>query len=243
MIVTQTEIKIFKPANAKGASKEFDDILCDAASVAELELQGFAVVATFGDRTARAFSIPGLKEIGKADLPMIDSSRSTASVVTQTGDIFAWSGPSELAVIHVWGTGKPPQQSPDTLINPKIECPPRPTISNLQWISGTQYISPPDLDLLVGGPDRPPSKRMMEAAAAEQRAARTGEAGPAGSSQEGWGDYLSRQLNERTEKLNMMGDNMDNLQEQSAGWANDVNKFIGKQKRNMVLGGLKGKFF
>lgn len=243
MIVTQTEIRIFKPANAKGASKEFDDILCDAASVAELELQGFAVVATFGDRTARAFSIPGLKEIGKADLPMIDISRSTASVVTQTGDIFAWSGPSELAVIHVWGTGKPPQQSPDTLINPKMECPPRPTISNLQWISGTQYISPPDLDLLVGGPDRPPSKRMMEAAAAEQRAARTGEAGPAGSSQEGWGDYLSRQLNERTEKLNMMGDNMDNLQEQSAGWANDVNKFIGKQKRNVVLGGLKGKFF
>lgn len=243
MIVTQTEIRIFKPANTKGASKEFDDILCDAASVAELELQGFAVVATFGDRTARAFSIPGLKEIGKADLPMIDTTRSTASVVTQTGDIFAWSGPSELAVIHVWGTGKPPQQSPDTLINPKIECPPRPTISNLQWISGTQYISPPDLDLLVGGPDRPPSKRMMEAAAAEQRAARTGEAGPAGSSQEGWGDYLSRQLNERTEKLNMMGDNMDNLQEQSAGWANDVNKFIGKQKRNMVLGGLKGKFF
>lgn len=243
MIVTQTEIRIFKPANAKGASKEFDDILCDAASVAELELQGFAIVATFGDRTARAFSIPGLKEIGKADLPMIDISRSTASVVTQTGDIFAWSGPSELAVIHVWGTGKPPQQSPDTLINPKMECPPRPTISNLQWISGTQYISPPDLDLLVGGPDRPPSKRMMEAAAAEQRAARTGEAGPAGSSQEGWGDYLSRQLNERTEKLNMMGDNMDNLQEQSAGWANDVNKFIGKQKRNVVLGGLKGKFF
>ncbi|KAH7156832.1 lethal giant larvae like, C-terminal-domain-containing protein [Dactylonectria macrodidyma] len=241
--VTQTEIKVFKPAHAKGASKEFDDVLCDAASVAELELQGCAVVATFGDRTARAFSIPGLKEIGKAELPMMDITRSTSTVVTQTGDVFAWSGPSELAVIHVWGTGKSPQQSPDTLINPKLECPLRPTISNLQWISGTQYISPPDLDLLVGGPDRPPSKRMMEAAAAEQRAARTGEAGPSGSSQEGWGDYLSRQLNERTEKLNIMGDNMDNLQEQSAGWADDVNKFIGKQKRNMVLGGLKGKFF
>ncbi|KAF7544994.1 hypothetical protein G7Z17_g9525 [Cylindrodendrum hubeiense] len=241
--VTQTEIRIFKPASAKGASREFDDVLCDAASVAELELQGFAVVATFGDRTARAFSIPGLKEIGKADLPMVDISRSTSTVVTQTGDVFAWSGPSELAVIHVWGTGKPPQQSPDTLINPKLECPPRPTISNMQWISGTQYISPPDLDLLVGGPDRPPSKRMMAAAAAEQRAARGGESAAAGSSQEGWGDYLSRQLNERTEKLNLMGDNMDNLQEQSAGWANDVNKFIGKQKRNVVLGGLKGKFF
>lgn len=242
--MTQKEIRIFRPASSKGASREFDDIFCDAASVAELELQGFAVVGVFGDRTARAFSIPGLKDLGKADLPMVDITRSTSAVVTQTGDIFAWSGPSELAVIHVWGTGKSLQQSPDILINPKLECPPRPTISNLQWISGTQHVSPLDLDLLVGGPDRPPSKRMMDASAAEQRAARSGAtAGPASPSQEGWGDYLTRQLNERTEKLNIMGDTMDDLQQQSAGWADDVNKFVGKQKRNLVLGSIKSKFF
>ncbi|KAG5977141.1 hypothetical protein E4U55_007024 [Claviceps digitariae] len=250
--VTQTEIRVFKPANSKGASRDFDDILCDSAAVAELELQGFAVVALFGDRTARAFSIPGLKEIGKAALPMIDPSRSTSAIVTQTGDIFAWTGPSELAVIHVWGTGKPLQQSPDIMINPKLECPPRPTISNLQWISGTQYVSPLDLDLLVGGPDRPPSKRMMEADAAERRAAAAAAASgaaagtiaaAAGSSQESWGSYLSRQVNERTEKLNIMGDSMDNLQQQSQGWADDVNKFIGKQKRNLVMGSIKSKFF
>lgn len=177
---------------------------------------------------------------------MIDLSRSYNSIVTQTGDIFAWTSPSELAVIHVWGTGKSLQQSDDTMINPKVEGPPRPTISNVQWISGTQYVSPLDLDLLVGGPDRPPSKRMLDAAAAEQRAARQSgnvrAAAGSASGQEGWGQYLSRQLNERTEKLNIMGDSMDNLQEQSAGWADDVNKFIGKQKRNIVLGGLKGKF-
>ncbi|KJZ77148.1 hypothetical protein HIM_03469 [Hirsutella minnesotensis 3608] len=196
--VTQTSIRVFKPAGSKGASKEFDDILCDAACVAELELQGFAVVGLFGDRTARAFSIPALKEVGKAELPQLDASRGTSAVVTPTGDIFAWTGPSELALIHVWGTGKPLQQSPDTLINPKLECLPRPTISNLQWISGTQYVSPLDLDLL---------------------------------------------LNERTEKLNIMGDGMDNLQQQSQGWADDVNKYMGKQKRNMVMGGLKSKFF
>lgn len=150
-----------------------------------------------------------------------------------------------MAVIHVWGTGKTLQQSPDTLINPKLECPIRPTISNLQWISGTQYVSPLDLDLLVGGPDRPPSKRMLDAAMAEQRNARSGPATAGSASapgQEGWGEYLTRQLNERTEKLNIMGDSMDNLQEQSAGWADDVNKFVSKQKRNIVLGGLKGKF-
>lgn len=244
--MTEKEIRIFRPANSKGASKEFDGILCDAASVAELELQGFAVVGVFGDRTARAFSIPGLKEIGKAELPMIDAGRITNTTVTQTGDVFAWTGPSELAVLHVWGAGQRLQQSPDTLINPKIECPPRPTISNLQWIAGTQYVSPLDLDLLVGGPDRPPSKRMLDAAAAERQAARSGDAnraGPSSQGQEGWGDYLTRQLNERTEKLNIMGDSMNTLQDQSQGWADDVNKFIGKQKRNIVMGSLKSKFF
>jgi hypothetical protein len=146
-------------------------------------------------------------------------------------------------VIHVWGAGRELQQSPDTLINPKLECPPRPTISNIQWISGTQYVSPLDLDLLVGGPDRPPSKRMMDAAAAERRAAGGGAGQSSSRGQEGWGDYLTRQLNERTERLNIMGDSMDNLQEQSQGWADDVNKFISKQKRNMIVGSMKSKFF
>ncbi|KAL7810057.1 lethal giant larvae like, C-terminal domain-containing protein [Trichoderma aethiopicum] len=243
--VTEKEIRILKPAHSKGASKEFDDVLCDSACVAELELQGYAIVAAFRDGSARAYSIPGMRDLGSAKLPMVDRTRSTATIVTQTGDIFAWAGPAEMAVVHVWGTGKELQQSPDLLINPKIDIPPRPTISNLQWISGTQHVSPLDLDLLVGGPNRPPSKRMMEAAAAEQRAVKDTSAGGGGSSSqaEGWGDYLTRQLNERTEKLNLMGDTMDTLQEQSAGWADDVNKFIGRQKRNMIVGGLTSKFF
>lgn len=184
-----------------------------------------------------------MRDLGGAKLPMIDRTRSTASIVTQTGDIFAWAGPAEMAVVHVWGAGKALQQSPDRLVNPKIDIPPRPTISNLQWISGTQHVSPLDLDLLIGGPNRPPSKRMMEAAAAEQRAAKNNTWGGGSSAQEGWGDYLTRQLNERTEKLNLMGDTMNTLQEQSEGWADDVNKFIGRQKRSMVMGALSSKFF
>lgn len=86
---------------------------------------------------------------------------------------------------------------------------------------------------------------MIAAAAAEQRMARQAGQGSskAGTSQEGWGDYLTRQLNERTEKLNLMGDSMNNLEDQSAGWAEDVSKYISKQKRNVILGGITGKFF
>lgn len=60
--------------------------------------------------------------------------------------------------------------------------------------------------------------------------------------QEGWGAWATRQLNERTEKLNIVGDSMDNLSHNSAGWANDVNKFVGKQKRGFVMGAVKSKF-
>lgn len=36
----------------------------------------------------------------------------------------------------------------DVLFNPDLVIPPRPTISNIQWISGTQYVTPADMDLL-----------------------------------------------------------------------------------------------
>lgn len=212
-------------------------------------MHGFALVATFGDGTARAFSLPGLKEIAKAPLPMLDPTRSVSNIVAATGDIIGWAGPSELVIIPVWGTGRGRDalNNDDKLINPEAVVPPRPTISNVQWLSGTQYVSPTDLDLLVGGPDRPASKRMIAAAEQEARLARggpgAGSSGAGAAGQEGWGDYLTRQLNERTEKLNIMGDNMENLNDQSQGWADDVNKFIGKQKRNVVMGGLKSKFF
>ncbi|KAK0713075.1 lethal giant larvae like, C-terminal-domain-containing protein [Lasiosphaeria miniovina] len=240
--VTQTEIRVFKPATSKGASKSFGDQLCDAASVTECQLSGFALVALFGDRTARAYSLPGLKELGRSTLSMLDPSRTMSAVVTKTGDIVGWTGPSEITVLSVWGTGKGLENTMDTLVNPELLMPPRPTISNLQWISGTQYVSPTDLDLLIGGPDRPPSKRMIAAAAAEERQARSAGSARRGaragsSQQQGWGEYLSQQLSERTEKLNFMG-TMDNLQA-SSGWADDVGKYVQSTKRNMLLGGLK----
>ena len=58
-----------------------------------------------------------------------------------------------------------------------------------------------------------------------------------GREEEGYWAYMQRQVQERTENLGIVGDNMEKLEENSSGWANDVNKFIGQQKRKMVLGG------
>lgn len=232
--------------------------MCNAASVAHFDLHGYAIVGVFGDGTARAYSIPALKELGVQELPMLDKTRISSSIVTHAGDIFGWSGPSELAMLNAWGTGHPLRASQDQLFNVEATVPPRPTISNLQWIAGTQYVSPTDLDVLIGGPDRPPSKRMLAAAAEEERAARMGHPGPAAAragpgahahahahdqDPEGWGDYMTRQLNERTQNLGIMGDTMDRAQENSAGWADDASKYVSKQKRNLMFKSVAGKFF
>jgi hypothetical protein len=246
-LVTQSEARIFKPATAKGAHKAWDQFLCDAAAVTEFVGRGHVLFGVFGDGTTRAYSIPTLKEIGMSRLDMFDKTRMHSTIATASGGLLGWTGPSEIAILSVWGTGQSLPRSQDKLFNPQALVPPRPTISNVQWLSGTQYVSPTDLDLLIGGPDRPPSKRMLAAAAEEDRLARMQGAGPsraAGTqSSEGWGEFMTRQLNERTEKLNIMGDSMDKVQENSAGWVDDVNKFVSKQKRNMVLGGLTGKWF
>ncbi|KAI1646925.1 lethal giant larvae like, C-terminal-domain-containing protein [Daldinia loculata] len=241
VVVTQSEARIFKPATAKGASKSFDDYLCNAAAVTEFELHGMALVGVFGDLTTRAFSLPGLKELGSYPLPMMDGSRSSDAIVTGDGDIFCWTSPSELAILQAWGTGLPLENTADQLINPNLEIPPRPTISNVQWISGTQYVTPADLDLLIGGPDRPPGKRTNASTAAIERDLGAGPSSGSGS-QEGWGDYLTRQLNERTEKLNLMNDSLDSAADSSQRWADDVSKYVAQQKRKMIFGSVVGKF-
>lgn len=61
-------------------------------------------------------------------------------------------------------------------------------------------------------------------------------AAAAGDPNEGYLAYMQRQIQERTEKLNIMGDGMQNLEENSAGWASDVNKFVSQQKKNAITG-------
>lgn len=55
--------------------------------------------------------------------------------------------------------------------------------------------------------------------------------------QEGYWSYMQRQVTERTERLNLAGDQMERLEESSSNWARDVNKFVQTQKRKAVMGG------
>jgi hypothetical protein len=115
----------------------------------------------------------------------------------------------------------------------------------MQWVTGTQYITPSDLDLLIGGPNRPPSKRMVAQARADQMQARSaavaakpGSSAAAASGQdEGYWNYVQKQVAERTQKLGNVNDGIDSLEQTTSNWLGDVNKFVNQQKRNAVTGG------
>ncbi|KAK3066580.1 hypothetical protein LTS18_001627 [Coniosporium uncinatum] len=251
LVTTQTGARIFRPATSKGASKSFDDAFCYAATVSRSNDVGanfgYALVGLFGDGTARAYTVPALKEINRLRVDSIfDVKRLSDATITPSGDVLGWTGPSEMALINIWGSGLTLSRSKDALINPDLLIPPRPTISNLAWISGTQYVTPADMDILIGGPDRPPSKRMIAQTQADQAAARqsarAGGSSAAGRSDETYWGYMQRQIQERTENLGIMGQSVDRLEDNSAGWADDVSKFVNRQKKNMVMGVVKSKF-
>ncbi|KAF1811358.1 hypothetical protein P152DRAFT_489794 [Eremomyces bilateralis CBS 781.70] len=241
LVVTQGGARLFRPATSKGASKSWDDFYVYSAAVARWDEGKWALVCLCGDGVARVYSIPALKEVGGVRVGnVLDVKRMGQACVTRTGDVLGWTGPSEMALLTVFGSGLPL----DVIFDPEALIPPRPTISNLQWISGTQHVTPSDIDILIGGPDRPPSRRMVAQARADQEAARSATRNraaaatlPTNQNDEGYWEYMQRQINERTEKLGIVGDSVNRLEETSAGWADDVSKYVQRQKRNMVMGG------
>ena len=244
IVATPTEVRIFKPAASKGAHKSWGDAFCYAAQVVRRDDRSSALIGLFGDGTARTFLIPSLREVYKVRIDEdVDMQRLPDAIITPLGDIFAWKGPAEIVVLNSWGSGVDSTKSKDKLTDPELLIPPRPTISNVQWISGTQHFTASDLDVLVGGSDRPPSKQMVEQMRIQQQQSRgagsstpTPGTAPASQSGEGYWAYMQRQIQERTERLNVMGDSIDKLEESSSNWADDVNKFVSKQKKKAVMG-------
>lgn len=106
LVVTTIGIKVFRPPSAKGAHKTWDDVFCDSAAVVRYQAAGYALLGLFGDGTAKTYSIPALKQIASASVShILDVKRLSEAIITPTGDIVGWTGPSEVALLNVWGTG------------------------------------------------------------------------------------------------------------------------------------------
>lgn len=107
LVVSKSDARILKPASEKGAHKVWDGVICDAAAVTRCLDFGIALVCLFGDGSARSYSIPALREIGSIKLDhILDVKRFGQALITNSGDIVGWTGPSQMALVNVWGTGQ-----------------------------------------------------------------------------------------------------------------------------------------
>ena len=104
---TSSGARLFKPPSAKGASKSWDHCLLYSAAVVRFEAHTYCLLGLYGDGSAKAFSLPGLKEIASTSISdTLDVKRLAEAIITPTGFIFGWTGPSEITVLNIWGTGQ-----------------------------------------------------------------------------------------------------------------------------------------
>ena len=279
--ITRSEARIYRPPSGKGVHKAWNEhsLACVAAGLIELEAYGVALVCAMLSGVVKVYSIPALKEVTELNIVGhrgVDVTKTEEVHIFPNGDIVALSSPTCLITLNMFGTGKgqpikttaasatgissknPIHVPADELYNPLTPCSPRPTISTLTWLSGTQYLSITDLDLLIGGPDRPAPKSQIEAeraeleeqrqeARAQRQLGATSSSGGSGAPQGGvasggiWAG-LQQSFNERTKHLNMMGDSMDKLGDTTKGFSDEVARLVGQQKKKALWGGIKSKF-
>ena len=77
----------------------------------------------------------------------------------------------------------------------------------------------------------------LERRLASRQASSSQSAAAPGPAEEGYWAYMQRQVQERTANLGIMENSIDKLEDNSSSWANDVNRFVSKQKKKAVMGG------
>jgi len=162
VLVQERGIRVFGGVTNKLEKVEIQDRTLVVGQIVSRD-SGVAVAVVSHNRKITLWSIPELQRIGEAMLPnSVVAERSVRSVhlritygrlhravVTPSGDVFCWTDRMECALFTMWGRGMKMSEIPnDALYDALKTVPARPTISNLQWIMGTQYLSAADLNLL-----------------------------------------------------------------------------------------------
>ncbi|KAI5817520.1 lethal giant larvae like, C-terminal-domain-containing protein [Pyronema omphalodes] len=225
--VSHQEVRVFKPGSDRAAKRDLDKYKpCISAAVTE-HSSGI-VLTTIYDGSVQNYSLPGLSAVGKKlDLPF---NMSREIRIMENGHIVGWIGNSaEIAMVSI--VPKNFKRVLDVLYNPDTPPIQRPTISNLQWVTGTQFVSIEDLNVIIGGVNRP--EKLTPAQVAEVQA----------SSSTGVFSDLAKRINERGEKLQGVEDSFDSLTNSAMGLSDAVSKYVGQQKKKALIGGITGKWF
>ncbi|KAK9475354.1 lethal giant larvae like, C-terminal-domain-containing protein [Dipodascopsis tothii] len=261
--VSADELRIVRLPRNKLSSRSLDD-KCLVAGLCFLRKgDTLAVVTLTRSGFVRVYAVPSLREVKSISVQhLFDVRYAPRSSISLNGDLVIGVNKNEAALLNIWGKGQSFRDLPTAeLYDALRKHPPRPTISTVQWISGTKYVTQDDFDLLVGGANRPKSQATidLERAQREQRllAARSkpitptapppspgpsrGPPKPSPRRQEG-GWFGSNDSTERTERLNFMSDSMSRLEQTSNEYMSSLTKFMEDPRKNAAKSYFKSKF-
>ncbi|KAK9462037.1 lethal giant larvae like, C-terminal-domain-containing protein [Lipomyces oligophaga] len=176
IVVSTDEARVIKPVKARVSSKSFDEKVVTAGLSLLRQGDTLVLVCVTEAGWIRVYSLPGLREVSHFSVQkFLDLRYIKQSVVSLNGDIILGIGKYEAALFNIWGKtlnssllSKGGEKNEVELYDVMKRMPPRPTISNVQWIAGSRYLTPEAFDILIGGPHRPKSARQIE----EERARR-----------------------------------------------------------------------
>lgn len=203
--------------------------------------------------TVEVFAIPSLHAFGSCTLSA--SPTNLPPTITDHGDVLLADDHGSMTLTNILGQGSSLSEQReielfDTMKQPSI---PRPTISTWAWVTGTQYVKPADLDLIISGGNRPLSKRALERLAASEKqqallqrqaASRDKMANRATSQanrniggndratgQNAFGD-MQQGGNERGELVSHVNDVFDNISKASGEWLGEIDKITSNAKKS-----------
>jgi len=244
LVVGTQETRTLKPSLQKLSSRDLNGICVAANTIHRTE--GSALITVINDQFM-SYSLPSLKEIGRIRLPQsisIRTDRAKEVCIIEGGDVLIWTQQNQCCLLNLWGRGVLQDEiAVDDLYNPDLRTPARPQIGTLQWVSGTQYMKPSELDLLIGGPNRPTTKRVIEQPTEHPRVTEAVPTSIAGTRSDSYFSQMTRSLNERTQRLNILEDTFGQMEESSSQWLSSVSDFTKQQQKKAVIGAITSKFF
>ncbi|GAV50349.1 hypothetical protein ZYGR_0U02050 [Zygosaccharomyces rouxii] len=175
VLSSSNEIRVIRPGKSSEYHRSFKvplvaSSLCFIPHVTPKgevnETSDFVTLQMNGD--IKILSIPDMKEHISTRAPVPPNPQFAHDCyVLRNGDIFirlSMSESSLLSVVNNRATGlnnqysDPATKPTDMLYNPTLQIPFRPQVNSLQWARGTVYCTSDQIDQLLGGENRPPSK-------------------------------------------------------------------------------------
>lgn len=173
-ITNYSDIKLITPGNLKEIQKQFRYPIatsglfynCSDSNIKSRINTAMIIVLITGD--VKVLNLPELKEIASFTCPIKPQTAYVKqSSILSNGNIALRVSKTETCLLSIKEEVNSILQEPcankeksktDILYNPNLKIPHRPQVNSLQWVRGTVYIKNEDLNILLGGEERIPSK-------------------------------------------------------------------------------------